>query len=147
MRSAGAPVAAASSSRLGGDQKRSRARSPPLMRSLFGAARPAPVVAASSGRARGPIGENERAAAPNPPGGNRRVAGEKLRQWHCLVGPGDEPQKPVGTREGWVGQRHPPAAPIVAGHGDGPVDDVEDRVARKKRGGVAVVSQTEVDEI
>ena len=84
--------------------------------------------------------------AADPGGGERRIAGQEAGDHRRLGRAGDQPHDPAGPVDGRRGERH--AEPTVERAHDGDVvGGVDDRVARRPGGGVAVVAEAEVDDV
>jgi hypothetical protein len=64
-----------------------------------------------------------------------------------LLTAGHQPKDAPGPVDDWKGQGHPASALVGAGHRDVCVGDIEDRIPRHQRCGVAVCSEAEMNEI
>ena len=73
--------------------------------------------------------------------GRRRAGAERV---HLVVARHEPEDLPRPVEHG-VGQRHPPPALVLAGERDVAIGDVEHRIARDERRGVAVRAQAQVD--
>src|SRR5215470_18024080 len=96
---------------------------------------------------RGAIGEYQRSILTYTRRGNGRIAVAQSHQRSGLLTAGHYPQRAPGPVDNGEGQRHSTPALVGTAHGDIRLDDIENRVSRHQRWGVAVRSEAEMHEV
>ena len=93
------------------------------------------------------IGEDQRPILTHVRRRDGWIAVAQAHERSSLLTAGHQPQHAPGPVDDREGQRHPAPALVGAGHRDVRVGDIEDRISRHQRCGVAVRAEAEMNEV
>src|SRR5215472_13500774 len=93
------------------------------------------------------VGEDQGVVPLNPAGWNRHIAFAQTRERRNFILSGYEPEDAACAVKNRIRQRHPAPPLVDSSQGDFRIGDLQNRISRYERGGVAVWTKTEMDKI
>src|SRR5215471_13285520 len=93
------------------------------------------------------VGENQGVVPLNPAGWNLHIALAQTRERCNFILSSYKPEDATCTVKNWIRQGHPAPPLVDSSQRDFRIGDVQNRISRYERGGVAVRTKTEMDKI